>query len=147
MTNSTVTRSIHPHPLGADADPRDCVASASRATLRHRGDTHPATVLLAFHRDDPFAVTADMSTGASREQWRLSREQLITALDMPVGLGDIAMESVGDGDSAVLQLTFPSHDVDVAFTIPRDVVSAFLARTQLLVPVGSETITLPETAS
>src|ERR1700761_3129716 len=101
-----------------------------------------------YTRQDPYAVTLTLDTGADRPVvWSLRRDMIAAALHSPEGLGDVrawpvsvpaaAGETAPDAQILVIELGPP--DGCARFEAAADQVEAFLASTYELVPDGRET--------
>jgi hypothetical protein len=101
--------------------------------------------VLSYEVGDPFAVRiAFGEAGEASEDgitWLVGRELLAAGLERPVGDGDVRLwPARTDGDVLYLHLRAPSGEA--LFELSRATVSAFLQRTEALVPPGQETAAL-----
>jgi hypothetical protein len=107
--------------------------------------------LLCYEPSDPFAVriafgdVGDEAGPVAPEDggisWLVSRELLQSGLDSPSGEGDVRMwPAHGATDVLFLHLRAPSGEA--LFEFSRATVSAFLKRTETLVPPGTESAQL-----
>ena len=109
----------------------------------------PLAVEWSYSRQDPYAVTLSLDTGAEQPvQWIFARDLLASALLGPAGLGDVqawpAAESAGpqeDGAGAgekIVNIVLGSPDGSARFEAGAAGIEAFLDRTHELVPAGQE---------
>lgn len=105
------------------------------------GDTSiDAVATFAYTTSAPSLVTVELSAAGDSTHWVLERDVLITALDQPAVCDEIRLEPAGPADSRVIAITWPSHP-NLSYTVPRDHLSVFLARTQFVRLPGSEPVT------
>lgn len=93
---------------------------------------------LRYDVTDPWAVTLVFPYGddhGNSPPWRISRELLAAGLREPAGIADVRIWPSEDG---VLLIRLTGTNGCLTFTVVRHRVVAFLARTYLLVPDGSE---------
>ncbi|MPQ99206.1 SsgA family sporulation/cell division regulator [Modestobacter sp. I12A-02628] len=125
---------------------RRATGCSTRATL-HLVGPHSWTAVpaaLRYELAEPFAVRVLFGTDAERGEgdpgveWLLSRDLLRSGTTRPAGEGDVRLwPGRGGSDALFLQLRAPSGEA--LFELSRGVVEAFLARTEELVPRGTET--------
>ncbi len=100
-----------------------------------------------YRRQDPYAVTLTLDTGADKPVvWSLSRDLVAAALHSPEGLGDVRAwpvsvpaEDTGELDGQILVIELGPPDGCARFEAAAAQVEAFLACTYELVPDGQET--------
>lgn len=106
----------------------------------HGVDEVPVTVELTFRQDDPYAVYIGFPTSVAGVQWMISRDLLIAGVKGRAGDGDVNLMTIsGGGGDAVTILTLGRRWSDeVTLSILTDELVAFLALTEDVVPVGTE---------
>lgn len=108
----------------------------------------PLTAEWSYSREDPYAVTMSLDTGADQPVlWTFARDLLAAALLAPAGMGDVQVWPAAESDAAeagaetggkVLNILLGSPDGSARFEIGAAGIEAFLARTFELVPAGQE---------
>lgn len=101
------------------------------------GRQHPASVTLAYHRDDPYAVTAtiSMATKCEAAAWTFARDLLRAGLHAIAGMHDVI---VWPDDGGVLHIALTNKDARAALRLDTVAVAAFLDRTDRIVQPGDE---------
>lgn len=94
--------------------------------------------VLAYDSADPFAVTIVMDG----VEWLIARDTLRDGLTHPTGAGDVRIWPC-HGVAVFLHLRAPSGEALLELTYAQ--VAGFLARTERLVPFGSEVMPFDET--
>ena len=108
----------------------------------------PLTAEWSYTREDPYAVTMSLDTGADQPvRWTFARDLLAAALLAPAGMGDVqawpaaesaAAEAGAETGGKVLNILLGSPDRCARFETGAAGIEAFLARTFELVPAGQE---------
>jgi hypothetical protein len=105
--------------------------------------TIPVPARLVYRADDPFAVHITFHIGSDCPvSWTFARELLIDGVFRPCGRGDVRIwPTKVEGRSVVcVALTSPEGDALLEASTP--VVSAWLERTLVMVPPGTESARL-----
>jgi len=103
------------------------------------GQATPLEAELCYDSFDPYAVAACFDTGEARVRWVFARELLSSGLYEPTGDGDVHVWPCLDARGrAVTIIELSSPDGEALMQARSDDVTAFLRRTELLVPSGSE---------
>jgi len=93
---------------------------------------------LDFDGDDPFAVRFTFHLpGDEPVTWVFARELLVDGLSRPSGEGDVHLRPLGE-DLGEVDLLLRSPDGDARMRAAAPPLLAFLARTDLVVPMGQE---------
>ena len=104
------------------------------------GQATPLEAELCYDSLDPYAVAACFDTGEARVRWVFARELLASGLYEPTGDGDVHVWPCLDARGrAVTIIELSSPDGEALMQARSDDVTAFLRRTEQLVPRGSET--------
>ncbi|MEV6973580.1 SsgA family sporulation/cell division regulator [Kitasatospora sp. NPDC093806] len=100
---------------------------------------------LRYRTADPYAVFLDNHTDlATPITWVFARELLAAGLHRRAGLGSVSVHpgadgrAGADGSAEVVFITLTGEGSSVVLRAPADRVRTFLARTEHLVPRGSE---------
>jgi len=104
----------------------------------------PVKVKFRYRTDDPFAVVLDFAVGAEQwVRWHIARDLLAEGLAIPpgsadnAGMGDVLVAPCLDVPWRVwISLSSPTGVADFAFK--RASLVDALAKTEALVPIGSE---------
>ena len=107
------------------------------------GERHPLIVIMHYAEDQPFAVdatfVAPQRPGDPGVTWTFARDLLSTALDEPVGEGDVhAWPTMGDDHSAVVAMLLMSPDGQALVELSGTGVEEFVHATANLVELGAE---------
>ncbi|MFI9822396.1 SsgA family sporulation/cell division regulator [Streptomyces sp. NPDC052013] len=99
----------------------------------------PVPARLGYRSDDPYAVHITFHVNSAFPvHWTFARDLLIEGVFRPCGQGDVRVwPSKADGRGVVL-MALTSPDGDALLEAPAAQVSAWLERTLLAVPPGSE---------
>ncbi|MGZ3115760.1 SsgA family sporulation/cell division regulator [Streptomyces sp. H62] len=99
----------------------------------------PVPALLGYATDDPYAVHITFHIDSGHPvHWTFARDLLVEGVFRPCGQGDVRVwPSKADGRSVVL-MALSSPDGDALLEAPTAQVSAWLERTLLTVPPGTE---------
>lgn len=99
--------------------------------------TVPVATTLSYTSADPWAVQVSFHPGGEEEPiaWTFDRSLLRDGLDGKSGEGDVC---IWRADKLNLGITLSGVDLRALLHAPADAVSAFLAATHALVPVGTE---------
>jgi hypothetical protein len=109
----------------------------------------PLTAEWCYSRQDPYAVTMSLNTGANEPvKWTFCRELLAAALLAPAGIGDVqawpaaaSAASAEDGagtSEKIINIVLDSPDGSARFEAGAAGIEEFLARTHEVVPAGQE---------
>ena len=106
------------------------------------GNALPVQASLRYDPADPYAVHVVFHGGAhdsgAEVSWSFARQLLLDGLQEPAGMGDVRVWPwVGDAGPAIA-LALSSPDGHALFAVPREALSAFVARTYEQVPNGTE---------
>ncbi|MFD8479147.1 SsgA family sporulation/cell division regulator [Kitasatospora sp. NPDC059673] len=94
---------------------------------------------MEYHGGDPFAVRFTFHLpGDEPVTWVFARELLVDGLGLASGEGDVHIHPVGE-DLAEVGLVLRSPEGDARMRAEAAPLLAFLARTDLVVPLGQET--------
>jgi hypothetical protein len=103
------------------------------------GAAVPLAAELRYDELDPFAVSACFRSGDSHVRWVFARDLLAVGTYDPSGDGDVhiypSLDSLG---RAVTLIELSSPDGEAIIQARTDELSDFLARTEAMVPTGSE---------
>ncbi|MBA2558701.1 MAG: SsgA family sporulation/cell division regulator [Propionibacteriales bacterium] len=103
------------------------------------GAATPLSADLRYDRHDPYAVTACFHSGDAQVQWVFARDLLTEGIYDPSGDGDVhvwpSIDAVG-GAATFIELSSP--DGEALIQARTDELWDFLARTEVLVPSGTE---------
>ncbi|MFI2200621.1 SsgA family sporulation/cell division regulator [Streptomyces sp. NPDC020192] len=99
----------------------------------------PVPARLGYRSDDPYAVHVAFHINSdSPVHWTFARDLLVEGVFRPCGQGDVRVwPTKADGRSVVL-IALSSPDGDALLEAPVPQVSAWLERTLLAVPPGTE---------
>ncbi|MFE5394746.1 SsgA family sporulation/cell division regulator [Streptomyces sp. NPDC056568] len=99
----------------------------------------PVPALLSYATDDPYAVHITFHIDSGHPvHWTFARDLLVEGVFRPCGQGDVRVwPSKAEGRSVVL-MALSSPDGDALLEAPTAQVSAWLERTLLTVPPGTE---------
>ncbi|MEU9043204.1 MULTISPECIES: SsgA family sporulation/cell division regulator [unclassified Kitasatospora] len=96
----------------------------------------PAEV--TYRADDPYAVRfAFHLPGDAPVTWFFARELLLDGIGGPAGEGDVHVHPVG-GEFSEVRIVLSSPHGEAVLRTPSAPLTAFLARTDRLVPMGQE---------
>ncbi|MGX1882767.1 SsgA family sporulation/cell division regulator [Streptomyces sp. NPDC055287] len=100
----------------------------------------PVPARLAYRTDDPYAVHITFHVGSdSPVAWTFARELLVEGVFRPCGHGDVRIWPTKIDSRSVICVALTSPDGDALLEAPSAAVSAWLERTLLTVPPGTET--------
>jgi len=103
------------------------------------GAATPLEAQLRYESDDPYAISAEFSTGAESVGWVFARDLLASGLYEPAGDGDVHVWPCLDvRGRAVVIFELCSPDGEALLQARADEVADFLQSTRDLVPQGSE---------
>jgi hypothetical protein len=102
------------------------------------GTVTPVTTRWTYESFEPYALTVAFATERGRwVEWVFARDLLVDGLTQPTGEGDLRVSpDLEDPELLVLEIYAPSGSA--IFTLDREDVEDFLARTLELVPAGTE---------
>lgn len=104
------------------------------------GQATPLDAELRYDSYDPYAIAACFDTGEAQVRWVFARELLASGLYEPTGDGDVHIWPCLDaGGRAVVIIELSSPDGEALMQARSGDVTAFLRRTESLVPTGTET--------
>jgi hypothetical protein len=102
--------------------------------------TRAVRVKFRYRADDPYAVVLDFATGVDDwVRWTLARDLLAQGLHAGAGEGDVLIGPDGEAPGRVW-ITVSSPTGTARFAFRRADLAAALAKTQALVPPGSESV-------
>jgi hypothetical protein len=102
------------------------------------GPALPLAATMRYDRSDPFAVTLDIhSSPTTVVTWTFARDLLHEGVYAPAGEGDVEIWPA-NLHGGPLSLAVSSPTGRALFELPRKKVSAFLAHTYAVVPLGAE---------
>ncbi len=103
------------------------------------GQGYHLDTVLAYHRNDPFAVTMTFLTSEESLTWTFGRDLLIQGLRAPSGDGDVSVAPAicRDGQAVVL-ITLSSPDGHLMLQARADQIAQFVERSLAVVPLGAE---------
>jgi hypothetical protein len=100
----------------------------------------PVTTELSFRVSDPYTVRAVFSGQQTMSTWLLGRELLVQGMvavaEQPAGTGDVQVWRDDDPEFALISLS--GVEGSALLAAPTGPLEGFLARTEQLVPLGSE---------
>jgi len=103
------------------------------------GAATPLEAQLRYESDDPYAISAEFSTGAESVGWVFARDLLASGLYEPAGDGDVHVWPCLDvRGRAVVIFELCSPDGEALLQARADEVADVLQSTRDLVPQGSE---------
>lgn len=107
----------------------------------HAGRGRRTVLRLSWRRRDPLAVVLRLTAqpdhpSLPRGSWVVLRDFLRYGLEEPTGDGQVRIRPDAGRDRIWLELARPGRAASVS--VPRDVVRAFLDRTDEVVPAGAE---------
>jgi hypothetical protein len=103
------------------------------------GAATPLEAKLRYESDDPYAISAEFSTGVETVGWVFARDLLASGLYEPAGDGDVHVWPCLDvRGRAVVIFELCSPDGEALLQARADEVADFLQSTRDLVPHGSE---------
>lgn len=93
----------------------------------------------SYRADHPFTVVAAFQTERDRwVEWVFSRELLVAGLTEPAGLGDVRFSPLEERGLRMLAVEIESPEGYALLEVDHEAVADFLAATESLVPLGSE---------
>ncbi|MFE9684315.1 SsgA family sporulation/cell division regulator [Streptomyces sp. NPDC006285] len=99
----------------------------------------PVAALLSYRPDDPYAVHVTFHTGTDHPvNWTFARELLVEGVFRPCGHGDVRVWPTKVAGRGVVLMALSSPDGDALLQAPAAQVSAWLERTLVAVPPGTE---------
>ena len=119
-------------------DPASSSVSMALTTLaiHATGASIPVNSELSYRSSDPYAVTMTFFLPDQTVPWIMSRELLAAGTDAPTGAGDVHVRPGSPAGVMVVELFSPHGTAEIR--VQTAAVLHFLARTRLLVPVGTE---------
>ena len=103
------------------------------------GAATPLEAKLRYECADPYAISAEFSTGADSVGWVFARDLVAAGLYEPAGDGDVHVWPCLDARGrAVVIFELCSPDGEALLQARADEVADFLQSTRDLVPLGSE---------
>lgn len=120
--------------------PFDVVESVAMQLISSDASVLPVTAKLSFRTGDPYTVQAVFTSPQSTSTWLLGRELLLrgmlTDADDPAGHGDVQVWR--DEDPLFVLISLTGIEGSALLASPAQPLEHFLARTQELVALGSE---------
>lgn len=111
--------------------------------LDETGRGHHLQSVLAYHHQDPFAVTMTFLTPDESLTWTFGRELLIEGLLRTAGDGDVCIApAVSPNGRQVVIITLSSPDGRLMLQARKDQIAEFVDRSLGVVPLGMETHSL-----
>ncbi|MCT9011808.1 SsgA family sporulation/cell division regulator [Streptomyces sp. NPDC054766] len=99
----------------------------------------PVPARLGYRSDDPYAVRITFHVGSDHPiNWTFARELLVEGVFRPCGHGDVRVWPTKVGGRGVVLMALSSPDGDALLEAPAAQMSAWLERTLIAVPPGSE---------
>ncbi|MGW6392075.1 SsgA family sporulation/cell division regulator [Streptomyces sp. NPDC055103] len=99
----------------------------------------PVPARLAYRTDDPYAVHITFHVGSDHPvNWTFARELLVEGVFRACGHGDVRIWPTKVEGRSVVLMALSSPDGDALLEAPSAQVSAWLERTLLAVPPGTE---------
>jgi hypothetical protein len=99
----------------------------------------PVPALLSYRAADPYAVHVTFHIGTDHPvNWTFARELLVEGVFRPCGHGDVRVWPTKIGGRAVVLMALSSPAGDALLEAPAAQVSAWLERTLVAVPPGTE---------
>ncbi|OIJ67655.1 SsgA family sporulation/cell division regulator [Streptomyces mangrovisoli] len=99
----------------------------------------PVPARLAYRGDDPYAVHIAFHIRAEHPvRWTFARELLVEGVFRPCGYGDVRVWPAKADGRCVVLLALSSPDGDALLEAPSAQLSAWLERTLVAVPPGTE---------
>jgi hypothetical protein len=93
----------------------------------------------SYRADQPFTVTAAFQTDRGRwVEWVFSRELLVEGLTESAGVGDVRFAPVEENGLTMLAVEIESPEGYALLELDHTAVGDFLAGTEEMVPLGSE---------
>ena len=103
------------------------------------GRTVRVPTTLSYQSGDPYAISLTFHVPDGDVTWLVARDVVLEGLTHPAGDGDVRVfPSIGDDAAAVVVLVFSSPEGDLIAEVSTRELHAFLARTLVLVPKGTE---------
>ncbi|MGP2438844.1 SsgA family sporulation/cell division regulator [Streptomyces sp. JW3] len=99
----------------------------------------PVAARLAYRTDDPYAVHIGFHIDSAHPvHWAFARELLVEGVFRPCGHGDVRVWPAKSQGRSVVLIGLSSPDGDALLEAPAGQVSAWLERTLVACPPGSE---------
>jgi hypothetical protein len=122
-----------------DTAPMTVTRAITLELIDQTGSATPLAAQLCYDKNDPYAVSASFVTGPTEVRWVFARDLLAEGLYEPTGDGDVHVWPCIDArGTAVTILELTSPDGEALMQARSRDLSEFLAITEALVPVGSE---------
>ena len=103
------------------------------------GAATPLEAQLRYESDDPYAISAEFSTGAESVGWVFARDLLASGLYEPAGDGDVHVWPCLDSDGhAVVIIELCSPDGEALVQAKTGDLSSFVDRMSKVVEIGNE---------
>ncbi|MDQ0796123.1 SsgA family sporulation/cell division regulator [Streptomyces sp. B1I3] len=103
----------------------------------------PVPARLSYLTDDPYAVHIAFHIGSEAPvHWTFARELLVEGVFRPCGYGDVRIWPTRIGDRGVICVALASPDGDALLEMDAAAVSAWMERTLVVVPPGTESALL-----
>ncbi len=107
--------------------------------LDETGHGHHLNSVMAYHRQDPFAVTMTFLTPDESLTWTFARDLLIEGLRKTSGDGDVCVApAVSPAGRPVVLITLSSPDGHLMLQAPTSQITEFVERSLSVVALGSE---------
>lgn len=111
--------------------------------LDTRGRSVDLPASFGYDASDPWAVLITFGGPAEQVTWVVARELLVQGLTDPAGEGDVQVwPSIDEYGRAAVVIEFRSPDGRLVTQLRTHELYRFLARTQAVVPAGTESIDL-----
>ena len=118
----------------------DVVEEISVQLIGSDASVIPVSTQFAFRANDPYTVRAVFSGAQSVSTWLLGRELLADGLraaaDDPAGNGDVQVWR--DEDPEYVLISLSGVEGNALLAAPTEPLLRFIARTEALVPIGTE---------
>ncbi|HXH78370.1 SsgA family sporulation/cell division regulator [Nocardioides sp.] len=122
------------HPLVADV-----ALDVRLECLDETGRGHHLQSVMAYHRQDPFAITMTFLTPDESLTWTFGRELLIDGLRRTSGDGDVSIApAVSPTGQRVVLITLSSPDGRLILQARQSQIAEFVERSLVVVPLGAE---------
>lgn len=122
------------HPLVADV-----ALDVRLECLDETGRGHHLQSVMAYHRQDPFAINMTFLTPDESLTWTFGRDLLIEGLRRTTGDGDVCIApAVSPTGQRVVLITLSSPDGRLILQARQSQIAEFVDRSLAVVPLGEE---------
>lgn len=122
-----------------DTAPLSITRSIALELIDAQGGAIPLAAELHYDARDPYAVAACFRAGRTDVRWTFARSLLAEGVHEPTGDGDVHIWPCLDSQGcAVTVIELSSPDGEALMQACSRDISAFVARTESLVPTGTE---------